>query len=246
MKYQLVIKRSCNRTKHFYEFTVYLRHYTKQCVNTICENTEIRIELYQRKMASSAKKVKLNKSSTTEANPTSTHPERFTFFWKAQSPFSQFHFAKFHAKPLFITTKDDENGYTFLHCEQWMMFNKAKLFKDEITAKKILEAVEPPQCKALGRQVGNFKEAIWKQENEKIVLEGNRLKFAQNPCLLEKLMETEGTTLVEASPRDCLYGIGLSEKNPKAQNRSTWRGKNLLGELLTKLREELKSNEGTN
>lgn len=195
------------------------------------------------KMAKRAKKAKLQDSTDTSEDVSadaSKNPEKFTFFWQAPSPFSQFHPAKFHAKPLFITTPDDDKGYTFLHCEQWMMFNKAKLFKDEKSAAMIIAATEPIQCKSLGRKVENFKEEIWKQENERIVLEGNRLKFTQNPSLLEKLRQTEGTTLVEASPRDRLYGIGLSANNPKSLNRSTWRGKNVLGELLTKLREELK------
>lgn len=166
-------------------------------------------------------------------------PEKFTFFWKTDSPFSQFHPSAFQAQPLFKTTSDDEKGYTFLHCEQWMMFNKAKLFKDEKTATNILATKEPIKCKALGRKVANFDEDIWKQENERIVLEGNRLKFVQNPGLLQKLLETEGTTLVEASPVDQLYGIGLSANDPRSQNRNTWLGKNVLGELLTRLREEL-------
>lgn len=176
------------------------------------------------------------------APTTATDPnaEKFTFFWQAPSPFSQFHPAQFTGKPLFITTPDDEKGHTFLHCEQWMMFNKAKLFKDEKSAAMILQTTEPIECKALGRKVVNFDEIVWKRENERIVLEGNRLKFTQNPALLQKLLDTEGTTLVEASPMDRLYGIGLSAKNPKALSRSTWRGKNLLGELLTKLRRELK------
>lgn len=188
------------------------------------------------KMTSANKRQKLNDSPA----PTGTSAEKFTFFWQAPSPFSQFHPAKFTAKPLFTTTSDDEKGHTFLHCEQWMMFNKAKLFKDDKSAKMIMKTTEPIQCKKLGRQVANFDELIWKRENERIVLEGNRQKFTQNPDLLDKLFETEGTTLVEASPRDRLYGIGLSAKNPKALNRKTWRGKNLLGEILTKLRNELK------
>lgn len=188
-------------------------------------------------MSSSNKKQKLDNST----NPAgSTSAEKFTFFWQAPSPFSQFHPSEFNAKPLFITIPDDEEGYTFLHCEQWMMFNKAKLFKDEESAKRIMETTEPIQCKALGREVRNFDEEIWKRENERIVLQGNRYKFTQNPDLLVKLLETEDTTLVEASPRDRLYGIGLSAKNPKALDRKTWRGKNLLGEILTKLRKELK------
>lgn len=186
-------------------------------------------------------------TSTKKLSVTTTEPEKFTFFWKAPSPFSQFHPSEFTAKPLFITTSDDEKGYTFLHCEQWMMFNKAKLFKDEKSAAMIMAATEPIQCKSLGRKVENFDEDVWKRENERIVLEGNRLKFTQNRSLFRKLLDTEGTTLVEASPMDRLYGIGLSAKNPKALNRSTWRGKNLLGELLTKLRDELKDeNEADN
>lgn len=192
-------------------------------------------------MATRTKRLKLNTASVnTDANAATTNPEKFTFFWKAPSPFSQFHPSQFTAKPLFITTSDDEKGYTFLHCEQWMMLNKAKLFKDERSAALIMEATEPIQCKSLGRTVENFDEVVWKKENERIVLEGNRLKFTQNPSILRQLLETEGTTLVEASPRDRLYGIGLSANNTKALNRRTWRGKNLLGELLTKLREELK------
>lgn len=186
-------------------------------------------------MTTSDHKVKSNDNSTA-----GTSPEKFTFFWQARSPFSQFHPAKFTSKPLVITTSDDEKGYTFLHCEQWMMFNKAKLFKDEKSAAMIMAATEPVQCKALGRKVQNFNENVWKKENERIVLIGNHCKFTQNSSLLEKLLETDGTTLVEASPMDRLYGIGLSAKNPKALNRSTWRGKNLLGELLTRLREDLK------
>lgn len=190
-------------------------------------------------MASNNKKQKLNDSTS----PAGMSTEKFTFFWQAPSPFSQFHPAKFSAKPLFITTPDDEIGHTFLHCEQWMMFNKAKLFKDEKSAKMIMETTEPIQCKQLGRKVSNFDEQVWKKENERIVLEGNRLKFTQNPDLLDKLLKTEGTTLVEASPRDRLYGIGLSANNPKALDRKTWRGKNLLGEILTKLRNELKDSK---
>lgn len=186
-------------------------------------------------MATSANNYSVKCSQTT-----GTNAEKFTFFWQTASPFSQFHPAKFTAKPLFITTSDDENGYTFLHCEQWMMFNKAKLFKDEKSAAMIMEATEPIQCKSIGRKVENFAEKIWKQENERIVLEGNRQKFTQNPSLLEKLLATDGTTLVEASPVDRLYGIGLAANNPKALSRSTWRGQNVLGRLLTELRDELK------
>jgi len=166
--------------------------------------------------------------------------EKFTFFWKAHSPFSQFHPSPFHGVPLFNPTPEDSKGHTFAHCEQWMMFNKAKLFQDEKAARQILATTTPKDCKDLGRKVKGFNEHIWKVENERIVKAGNRLKFTQNPDLMHKLMKTDGTTLAEESPFDKLYGIGLTSRDPKARIRANWLGKNLLGEILTELRKEFK------
>jgi ribA/ribD-fused uncharacterized protein len=87
--------------------------------------------------------------------------------------------------------------------------------------------------------VKNFEQKKWEKHNKEIILEGNRHKFTQNPELLQKLRETVGTTLVEASPTDRIYGIGLTASDPRARSRKTWKGRNLLGETLTELREEL-------
>src|SRR6266702_4004109 len=134
--------------------------------------------------------------------------EKFTFFFRAESVFSQFHARTFRGAPLFGPDLEEFNE--FKHCEQWMMYNKALLFGDAVSAQKILKTETPKGCKALGRRVSNFDEKKWKEMNEWIILEGNRLKFTQNPDLLQKLKDTNGTTLVEASPFDRLYGIGLS------------------------------------
>jgi ribA/ribD-fused uncharacterized protein len=120
-----------------------------------------------------------------------------------------------------------------------MMYNKAKLFRDEETASLILKARTPPECKRLGRQVRGFDDEEWRKHNRKIIYEGNKLKFTQNPNLFQELKKTKGTTLVEASPTDRIYGIGLDAKDPRALKRSTWRGQNLLGEALTTLRDEI-------
>ena len=64
-------------------------------------------------------------------------------------------------------------------------------------------------------------------------------QFTQNEHLLTQLLATEGTTLVEASPRDRIWGIGLGAQNPLAQNRETWRGTNYLGEILTRVRQQI-------
>ena len=97
----------------------------------------------------------------------------------------------------------------------------------------------PREQKALGRQVKNFDDAVWKKRCQDIVREGNRAKFTQNPHLRAELLATAGSTLVEASPRDRVWGIGLGASNWKAKHRQHWRGSNWLGQILTEVREEL-------
>jgi ribA/ribD-fused uncharacterized protein len=152
----------------------------------------------------------------------------YTFFYTDKSPFSQFHRCRFVV-----------GGNTFGCAEQFMMHGKAVLFGDAEIAAKILAADQPRTHKALGRQVRNFDDAMWKREREAIVMAGNRAKFTQNPELRDKLLATRGTTLVEASPRDRIWGIGLAATDPRALDAKQWRGQNLLGKILTALREEL-------
>lgn len=157
--------------------------------------------------------------------------ERFTFFW--DGPFSQWYPADFEVE-----------GVEYNCAEQYMMAEKARLFGDRDTLAWILEAEDPRTQKRLGRVVDGFDARIWEQEDDdglprcaRIVARGNRAKFSQHPALLELLLDTRGTTLVEASPEDCYWGIGLAEDDPRARDRSMWRGENWLGEVLTELRE---------
>lgn len=152
----------------------------------------------------------------------------FTFFFTEASPFSQWYRCSFTASEL-----------TFHCAEQYMMHGKALLFDDAEVAAQIMAADHPREHKALGRKVKGFDDATWKRERETIVKAGNRAKFTQNPALLALLLETAGTTLVEASPYDKIWGIGLAATDPRAQDPKTWKGRNLLGKILTELRDEL-------
>jgi ribA/ribD-fused uncharacterized protein len=152
----------------------------------------------------------------------------FTFFWRPDSPFSQWHPARFTV---------DGNG--FVCAEQFMMHGKATLFGDADIATKILAASEPRAHKALGRKVRGFDDATWKREREAIVYAGSKAKFTQNPALLELLLATAPTRLVEASPMDRIWGIGMAASNPDATTPAKWRGQNLLGAILTRLRDDL-------
>jgi hypothetical protein len=113
------------------------------------------------------------------------------------------------------------------------------LFGDADVAAEVLRTPHPKQQKALGRKVKNFDDAVWKRERLNIVMAGSRLKYTQNAELKELLLATAGTELVEASPYDRIWGIGLSAKDPRAQDPATWKGQNFLGKTLTKLRDEL-------
>lgn len=152
--------------------------------------------------------------------------EEFTFFW--HGPFSQWYPSNF---------KVEEIQYS--HAEKYMMASKARFFGDHQTLRKIMSSNSPREQKSLGRQVANFDEGRWNMVARAAVYKGNHAKFTQNPDLKEKLLATKGTTLVESSPYDQIWGVGLAESDSRILDRKTWRGKNWLGEVLTNLREDL-------
>ncbi|MDB2685898.1 NADAR family protein [Mariniblastus sp.] len=131
----------------------------------------------------------------------------------------------------------DVDGHRYPTAEHWMMAEKARLFNDEEMLKEILAAPDPKSAKAFGRKVEGFEQDVWNANRVDIVTRGNVAKFEQNPELGEFLQSTGGTILVEAAGRDVIWGIGLGKSNEKAQDPRTWRGRNLLGFVLTEVRE---------
>lgn len=123
--------------------------------------------------------------------------------------------------------------------EQYMMFHKAVLFKDMEIAEKILHTTSPREQKSLGRRVRHFNQQHWEQVARKIVYDGNRAKFLQNPDLLKKLIITSPKILVEASSTDAIWGIGLDEDSAIKLDPSQWPGKNWLGLTLTEVRDDI-------
>ena len=121
-----------------------------------------------------------------------------------------------------------------------MMYEKARLFGDDEAAQEILRSSSPSEIKKTGRRVRNFVKEKWEEVCREIVYRGNRAKFTQNEELLKALMATCETELVEASPYDCIWGVGLSETDPRIHDPAQWRGTNWLGEILTQLREDLR------
>jgi ribA/ribD-fused uncharacterized protein len=166
----------------------------------------------------------------TEMCPACNCSEEFTLFY--DGVFSNWYPAAFK----------DFKGMKFNCVEQYMMYNKAMLFGDKETAAKIMVEPHPRQQKALGKTVQMFNKEYWEHHARNIVYRGNHYKFAQNPELMQALMATKGTTLVECSLEDKIWGIGMYESDPDCRDRSKWKGTNWLGETLTKLRTDYENN----
>jgi ribA/ribD-fused uncharacterized protein len=103
-----------------------------------------------------------------------------------------------------------------------------------------MKSKNPKNMKAFGRLVKNFDENLWNSVAQDIVYAGNYAKFSQNPKLLKALLDTGDRLLVEASPYDKIWGIGLSELDARKTSPENWKGLNLLGKILTKVRDDLK------
>ena len=125
-----------------------------------------------------------------------------------------------------------------------MMAEKARLFNDREIRDRILQAQHPGEAKKLGRMVKSFNQALWEKERFDIVIKGNIAKFSQNEALRNYILGTKNRVLVEASPRDRIWGIGLTANDPKAENPYQWQGLNLLGFALMETRKSiLQSNQ---
>ncbi|MEU9115788.1 NADAR family protein [Streptomyces sp. NPDC048483] len=155
----------------------------------------------------------------------------FVLFWGGPTPkgcLSQWYHSPF--------TLD---GITYATAEHYMMAEKARLFGDRRNETRILRNPAPALAKSFGRDVRGFDEETWVAHRYGIVVTGSRAKFAAHPELREFLLSTAGKVLVEASPEDTVWGIGLEEHEPEARVPSQWRGLNLLGFALMDARESL-------
>ena len=124
--------------------------------------------------------------------------------------------------------------------EQWMMAAKARLFGDQKALAAILEADEPLACKQIGRSVRNYDDGHWSAARFELVVAGNLAKFSQNQPLRDHLLGSGDAILVEAAPRDQIWGIGFGCDNPAVHDPLRWRGRNLLGFALVKVRTVLR------
>ncbi|MDI9878022.1 NADAR family protein [Flectobacillus longus] len=164
-------------------------------------------------------------------------PIKYLFFWGHQSAkdgsLSKSCFSQWWQSPFKV------NQEVFETAEHWMMVQKARLFQDEASAQKILQVKSPAEAKKLGRSVKNFNSKTWDTYKFNIVVEGNFHKFSQDIALKEFLLTTNNRVIVEASPVDSIWGIGMASDHPDVENPMEWEGENLLGYALMEVRDRL-------
>ncbi|OJJ45701.1 hypothetical protein ASPZODRAFT_510809 [Penicilliopsis zonata CBS 506.65] len=169
--------------------------------------------------------------------PPSPDTNNPVYFWK---PVGEYGFLG-QWWPSSFEWENEDGKYTYANAEQYMMHRKALLFAgpSHPITQKIQKGwrLKPGAIRNLGRKIPHFSEEVWEEQRFAIVLEGNYLKFSQNEGLKAKLLATGDQELVEASPRDRVWGVGFGAAYAGA-NRSEW-GLNLLGKALMEARGRL-------
>ncbi len=180
--------------------------------------------------------MKYNKELLINKNDTLTKDD-FIFFWghhKGKNGVSKSCFSQWY--PCLFTV----DGQEYNCAEQYMMAQKAKVFGDEEVRNHILAETDQMTIKKLGRLVKNYDDSVWTERRFQIVVEGNLAKFSQNDDLRQFLLGTGDKIIVEASPKDRIWGIGFDEFAPEATNPALWNGENLLGFALMEVRDRLR------
>ncbi len=155
--------------------------------------------------------------------------DKYVFFWGSE--FSNWYPSEFEYK-----------DNRFSNSEQAFMWEKANHFSDNIIAESILQTPNPGLNKALGRQVANFDAKEWTRVSYQIMVDVCFNKFRQDKELKELLLSTGNKIIVEASPEDRIWGIGMHWRNEDCLDETKWMGQNLLGKALMEVRDRLNNN----
>jgi len=162
---------------------------------------------------------------------------KFLYFWghipKPKQRMGNWCFSQWYESPFEV------EGVKYRTAEHWMMAHKASLFEDREIHDRIIDSKTSGEAKELGRFVTGFDDDIWIAKRYEIVVAGNRHKFTQNKEIGEYLMNTKQRVLVEASPVDTIWGVGMAKDNQNINDVDSWRGLNLLGFALMETRDLL-------
>ncbi|MGW1992256.1 NADAR family protein [Embleya sp. NPDC001921] len=166
---------------------------------------------------------------------------KYVFFWGHREPREGVDsgcLSQWYPSPFTV------DGVSYRTAEHWMMAGKARMFGDADAERRVLAAGHPKTAKTIGRQVRGFDERRWVDERFELIVAGNVAKFGQHPAMGAFLLGTGRRVLVEASPLDRIWGIGLAADDERAADPERWRGLNLLGFALMEARARLAGSTG--
>lgn len=220
-----------------YDF-LYMKHNSKELSKRTVVSADMEIDKIVDSIVVDIENCLLNRTPISELRETvewNYSMYNFVYFWGHKNGEYNYLSQWYHA-PFVV------NDVVYSCNEQFMMAQKAMLFKDTETLKRIMEETDPSAIKKLGREVKNFDARLWDAAKEAIVYRANYEKFHQNIDLGFKLLDfPENTVFVEASPYDKIWGIGMREDDARQVKPSQWKGKNLLGFILTEVKKDLQN-----
>ena len=129
-------------------------------------------------------------------------------FWKADEGYENNWLSQWYQGNPFVI-----NGRKYYTAEQYMMSEKALFANDFDSYTKIMKAKDPAECKSLGRKVKNLDSQAWGNASREVLFHGNLGKIQADIKLVDALLSTEDAVLIEASPKDRLYGSGIEKKD---------------------------------
>lgn len=185
-------------------------------------------------------KVKIDSIASLKAALEAGEHLKYVYFWGHES---KHEYVAQHCLSQWYPRDFEKEGIVFQTAEHYMMAEKALLFNDLETFNKIIVAKHPGEAKRLGREVRGFDITLWDQRKFQIVVDGNMLKFSQHKDLHNYLLNTGNKVLVEASPIDKIWGIGMAKDNPLIADPNQWLGLNLLGFALMQVRDLLQKGQ---
>ena len=167
------------------------------------------------------------------------NPIKYIFFW------GQSHDSRLDIGPFVFSqwypSKFSIDGIEYKSAEHWMMAQKALLFGNHDIFQQIISEEKPAAVKALGRQITGFDQNTWDANKFNLVVRGNAEKFKQDEQLKNYLVSTGDRVIVEASPVDNIWGIGLAKDHRGIKNPHNWKGQNLLGFAIMEARDVIKT-----
>ena len=168
-------------------------------------------------------------------------PERFKWHYKGQKYLTECDSTFFFGSDCFLSNRyhspflDGKTQYTCV--EQYYLTHKSLFFDDVDTANAIMGLKEPSKMKALSHHIKNLDEHKWAEQATAVMENACYLKFWQNSELKKKLMDIKGT-IVEANRKDVFFSCGLALSDPNIVDVNKWKGQNMLGKILSNLREK--------